>query len=155
MADQVNRIDTAALNILLSNDHEFCRFDKNLNPSDYWYGYQLYLMVNHPSNYIFFTYAVMEGQQAFGIEGRGIGLFARSSAALAGYAEKGVVHCFAGSDAFLEMQTSLDDWHAKGQPGIDRLHLRLIPKEAGKPTIEHGKLYERHEHYLHVWFESN
>lgn len=153
LADEVDKIDTAGLNVLLSNDHEYCQFEKALQASDYWYGYQLYLMVNEPQNYIFFTYAVYDGQTAYGIEGRGIGLFTRSSAALAGYGDNGSVHCFAGSDSFLEMQTILDDWLAKGKLGLDKLRLRLIPKEAGKPEIERGKVYERHEHFLHVWFE--
>lgn len=153
LADQVDEIDTAGLNILLSNDHDYCQFETALQASDYWYGYQLYLMVNEPRNFIFFTYAIFDEQTAYGIEGRGIGLFTRSSAALAGYADNGSVHCFAGSDAFLEMQTILDNWQAEGKPGLDKLRLRLIPKDTGKPDIERGKVYERHEHYLHVWFE--
>jgi len=153
LADRVDRIDTIALSVLLSNDHEYCQFDKGLDPGDYWFGYQIYLMLNASPDYIFFVYAVLDGQKTYDIEGRGIGLFARSSAGLAGYAEKGLVHCFAGSDAFLEMQNMLDRWVALGEPTIEHLRLKLIPKAQGKPEIERGKLYERHEHYLHAWFE--
>lgn len=153
LANDVDRIDTIGLGVLLSNDHEYCQFDKGLNPSDYWFGYQIFLMLNVPENYIFFVYSILDGRKMYNLEGRGIGLFTRSSAALAGYHEKGGVHCYAGSDAFLEMQNVLDRWCALGEPMVENLRLKLIPKELGEPDIEQGKLYERHEHYLHVWFE--
>lgn len=153
LAEQVDKIDTAALHLLLSYDHEYNRFETALAPFDYWFGYQIFLMLNHPPNYIFFVYAVFDGQKAYDIEGRGIGLVTKSSAALASYHEKGLVHSFAGSDAFLEMQNVLDEWQALGEPTTEKLRVKLIPKELGQPEIKRGKLYVRNEHYLHVWFE--
>ncbi|MGJ3240744.1 MAG: rRNA adenine N-6-methyltransferase family protein [Anaerolineae bacterium] len=153
MADQVDRIDTTALHILLSNDHEFCQFERGLELTDYWFGYQIFLMLNASTDYIFFVYAVFDDQTSYDVSGRGIGLFTKSSAALASYHEKALVHCFGGADAFLEMQTVLDHWLVLERPDMNQLRLRLIPKELGAPTIERGKLYERREHYLHAWFE--
>lgn len=153
LSDQVEKIDTAALHLLLSYDHEFNRFDTNLDTSDYWNGYQLYLMLNHPETEVFFVYSVLEGQTAYGIGGQGIGLFAKSSAALASYYEKGLVHSFVGAESFMVMQSVLDEWHSLGEPNVEKLRVQLIPKDLGQPEIKRGKLYERHEHYLHVWFE--
>jgi protein-L-isoaspartate(D-aspartate) O-methyltransferase len=153
LSQQVEKIDTAALHLLLSYDHEFNRFETGLSSSDYWNGYQLYLMLNHPKTEIFFVYAMLDGQKAYGVGGQGIGLFAKSSAALASYYENGVVHSFVGADSFMVMQSVLDDWIALGKPTVEMLRLRLIPKAFGKPEIPRGKLYERHEHYLHAWFE--
>lgn len=153
LAARVDQIDTVALDMLLSQDHEFYQFDTNLSQSDYWNGYQIYLMLNASSDYVFFVYAVFEGQIAYEVNGRGIGLFTKGTAALAGYHEKGVTHCFAGADAFLEMQNQLDDWQSLGRPMVDKLRIKLIPKSFGKPDIERGKIFDRNEHYLHVWFE--
>jgi protein-L-isoaspartate(D-aspartate) O-methyltransferase len=152
--DEVDKIDTAALHSLLSDDYEFSQFDKALSSADYWQGYQLYLMVNEPSDAIFMVYAVIDGQKAYGIEGRGIALFTPGSAAFADYTGKGSVHCFAGSDAFLMMQTCLDEWLADGEPEASEFRLRLIPKTLGKPQIDRGKLYTRRDNYLHAWIEN-
>ena len=153
LSDQVGQIDTASLHLLLSYDHEFYQLETGLDATDFWFGYQIFLMLNHPSEYIFFVYAVLDGQKAYDIDGRGIGLFKKSSAALASYHEKGLIHSFAGSDAALAMQTVLDEWQALGEPTTEKLRVKLIPKELGQPEIERGKLYTRNEHYLHVWFE--
>lgn len=153
LSDDVNQIDTAALHLLLSNDHDYYRFETGLDPSDFWFGYQIFLMLNHSSAYIFFVYAVLDEQKVYNIEGRGIGLFTKSSAALTSYHENGLVHSFAGSDASLEMQNVLDKWQALGEPKTEKLRVRLIPKALGQPEIKRGKIYTRHEHYLHVWFE--
>lgn len=153
LSQQVEKIDTAALHLLLSYDHEYNKFETGLRSSDYWNGYQLYLMLNHPETEIFFVYAMLDGQKAYGVGGQGIGLFAKSSAALASYYENGVVHSFVGAESFMVMQSVLDDWIALGKPTVETLRLRLIPKDFGETEIQHGKLYERHEHYLHAWFE--
>lgn len=153
-ADQVNEIDTVALHLLLSDDHEFYHFEPSLDPNDYWFGYQLHLMLNEPKDYIFLTYAVIEGQKSYGLEGRGVALFTKGSAAFAGYHENGTVHCFAGSDAFIEMQNLLDEWQRLSKPSAQALRLHLIPKDLPKPNIHQGKLYERRDHYLHVWLEA-
>lgn len=155
LADQVEEIDTAALHLLLSDDHQYCHFDTPLEASDYYNGYQLYLMLNEPDDHIFAAYAVIDGQKAYGVEGRGIALFARGSAALADYQGRTLVHCFAGSDAFIEMQRVLDDWNALGQPTQRKMRLRLTPRGLGKPQIERGKLFERNDNYLHAWIDAD
>jgi protein-L-isoaspartate(D-aspartate) O-methyltransferase len=154
LADDVQNIDTAALHTLLSDDHEYCQFDSQLTVNDFWYGYQLYLMIHEPPELSFFVYSVIEGQQAYGLEGRGIALFTRGTVAFASYNDKGLVHCFAGSDAFIEMQRVLDNWEAEGRPTMDDLRLRLIPKILDMPAIDYGRIYERGDNFLHVWIET-
>jgi protein-L-isoaspartate(D-aspartate) O-methyltransferase len=154
LADDVDKIDTISLHALLSDDHEYCQFDKPLTSADYWQGYQLYLMVNEPLDAVFMVYAVVEGQKAYGMEGRGIALYTPGSIGFAGYADKGTVNCYAGSDAFIMMQDKLDEWIAAGEPEATELRLRLIPKHLGKPEIDNGKLYTRRDNYLHAWIEN-
>jgi protein-L-isoaspartate(D-aspartate) O-methyltransferase len=155
LADDVQRIDSIGLHTLLSDDHEFCQLDIPLTANDFWYGYQLYLMLHEPPKFYFFVYSIIEGQQAYGLEGRGIALFTRGSVAFAPYNDKGLVHCFAGSDAYMEMQRISENWDADGRPTMDDMRLRLVPKSQGRPEIEAGKLYERRDNFLHVWMDRN
>jgi hypothetical protein len=152
-ADQVDEIDTIALHLLLSDDQEYCQFAPGLNANEFWFGFQSYLMINEPEDFIFLVYSVADGQQAYGLEGRGVAFFAKGSAGFAEYGEKGLVHCFAGADAFLAMQNLLDEWIALDRPSTQALRLHLIPKTMPQPDIEIGKLYQRHDHYLYVWLE--
>jgi hypothetical protein len=153
LADQVNQIDTAALHLLLSDDHEICALDHTVEQTDFWFGWQLYVMLNEPRNFIFAVYAVIEGQSAYGLDGRGIALFSKGSAAFAGYDGQGRVHCFAGSDAMLELQRLLDEWIKLGEPKMNTLRLRLLPKGVRTPVVARGKFYERRDHLLQAWME--
>ncbi len=151
LADEVSDIDTASLHHLLSDDLEIHTLGTHLKPKDYWYGFQLYLMLNEPKNFVFAVYAIPSDEKAYGMEGNGIVLFAPASVAFAGYNDGGAVHSFGGADAFLEMQAQLKEWIALERPTTDRLHLQLTPIEMSEPQITRGKLYRRKYHYLHVW----
>lgn len=151
LADEVNEIDTASLHLLLSDDLEIHTLGTHLRAEDYWYGFQLYLMLNEPKGYVFAVYAIPNNQKAYGMEGNGIVLFAPASVTFAGYHENGSVHSFGGADAYLEMQTQLQNWITQNRPTNDRLRLRLIPTALGKPEITQGKIYTRKYHHLHVW----
>lgn len=151
LADQVSRIDTASLHLLLSDDHQYCDLDRPMAERDFWFAFQLYLMLDAPQEFVFAVYSIIENRQAYGMEGAGFALFAPGSAAFAGYGDRGRIHCFAGADAFLEMQTALDHWIDLGQPDMRALRVRMIPKALGKPPVQSGRLFERSEHYLHAW----
>jgi protein-L-isoaspartate(D-aspartate) O-methyltransferase len=151
LADEVDKIDTAALHLLLSDDLEIHSLGIHLKPEDYWYGFQMYLMLNEPKNFVFSMYSIPSKQKAYGMDGSGIFLFTPTSVAFAGYHEGGTVHSFGGADAFLEMQTQLKKWIALDRPKSNRLSLRLIPIDKPEPQITQGKLYTRKYHYLHVW----
>ena len=153
LADEVNRIDSAALHLLLSDDYEQCNLEAAITASEFWNGFQLYLMINEPSPYVFAVYRVEDNQSAYGIRGRGVALFSPAGAAFIAYDSGGVVDCFAGSDAYLAMQTVFDEWQALGRPTVDRLRIRVIPIHHGYPSIERGKIYQRPNCYIHVWIE--
>jgi len=153
LADQVAAIDTAALHLLLSDDHEYCMLDHIVEKTDFWFGLQLYAMLYEPENFIFAVYSVIEGQSAYGLDGRGIALFSRGSAVFAGYDGNGRVHCFAGSDAMMALQQLLDEWLRLGEPKMNTLRLRLLPKGVQTPVVAQGKFYERRDHILQAWME--
>ena len=48
--------------------------------------------------------------------GVGVALFSPAGASFIAYDSGGVVDCFAGSDAYLAMQTVFDEWQALGSP---------------------------------------
>ena len=153
IADDVDKIDTAALHLLLSEDVEIQRLGKRLRPEEFWYGLQLYLMMREPPRYVFAVYAIPEGETAYGMAGNGILLFRPNSAALAAYDDGGVVRCYGGAAAFLKLQRLFDEWLALKGALVDRLSLRLIPLDMGQPPVQKGKLFRRKDHYLHVWLD--
>ncbi|MDE2819928.1 MAG: hypothetical protein OXI40_09375 [Chloroflexota bacterium] len=153
IADDIDKIDTAALHLLLSEDVEIQRLGKVLRPEEFWYGLQLYLMMREPPRYVFAVYAIPEGELAYGMAGNGIMLFRPNSAVFAAYDDGGVVRCYGGAAAFLKLQALFDDWLSLQGPLVNRLSLQLIPLEMGEPLIETGKLFRRKDHYLHVWLD--
>ena len=153
LADDVDKIDSAALHSLLSDEPETHRLAANLAPEDYWYGFQLYLMLNEPPRYVFAVYSIPAGETAYGMEGNGILMFSPGSVAFAPYDAAGAVHSFGGSAAFMKMESLFEKWKASDETLLGRLRLRLIPKASGYPAIESGKLFSRENHYLHVWLD--
>ncbi len=153
IADDVEKIDTAALHLLLSEAGEIQRLGKHLEPEEFWYGLQLYLLLREPPRYVFAVYAIPEGEMAYGMTGNGILLFRPNSAVFAAYNDGGVARCFGGAAAFLKLQALFDDWLSLEGALVDRLSLRLIPLDQGEPVIQRGKLFRRKDHYLHVWLD--
>ncbi|MEQ8674498.1 MAG: methyltransferase domain-containing protein [Aggregatilineales bacterium] len=154
LADDIRSIDSAALNALLLEDFDLCQLTIPLASEEYWYGCLPYIMLHEPEHYIFALYEVRGDQQAYGMGGEGFALFTAGSACFVPYFGLGGTHCFAGADAFLMVEELVNNWQEQGRPGIDRLRLRLIPRGETRPEISTGKLYERKEHYLHVWFDD-
>jgi protein-L-isoaspartate(D-aspartate) O-methyltransferase len=151
LADDLDKIDTAGLHLLLSQDREIHRLAAKLRPEDFWFGFQLYLMLNEPRRYVFAVYAIPAGMQAYGVDDSGILLFTPGSAAFTPYEGEGVVYTFGGAAAFMKMQSLFDEWQGIRGSILDRLRLRLMPKSLGKPHSESGKLYLRKDHNLQVW----
>lgn len=154
LSDDVKNIDSAALHLLLSDDHSLHHLESRLTPQDYWYGFQLYLMLNVPDDYLFAVYMVLDEHTAYGLEGRGVAIFSPAGAVFAPYGKRGVIHNFAGSDAYLVMQALLDAWINAGHPGVPQLRLCLYPGMVTLPETVKGKVYKRHHHALHVWMEE-
>lgn len=154
VADEVSKIDAAAMHLLLSSDHERTRLSKPLNTSDYWYGFLPYLMLCESQREVFALYDVVNQQQAYGIEGEGFALFTPASACFVPYFGSGYAHSFAGADAYLLVESYFKEWEAAGRPGIDRLRLRLIPKTQALPAVTVGRVLQRQDHYLHMWMDD-
>lgn len=154
--EQTQRIDTAALQMLLSADQDECYLSRRLSVDELWRGFAPYLMLNHLRDAIFVIYDVQKDQKAYGIEGAGMALFSPGSACLIPYRDTGQTYCFAGADAFMMVDGVLSQWIAAGKPGSDSLRLRLTPKveDETMPVISHGRVYRRHDHNLHAWFET-
>jgi protein-L-isoaspartate(D-aspartate) O-methyltransferase len=155
--EQTQRIDTAALHLLLSADQDECYLSPQLSIDELWRGFAPYLMLNFPSDSIFVIYEVLKDQKAYGIEGAGIALFSPGSACLIPYRDNGLTYCFAGADAFMMVDSVLNQWVQAGKPASDSLRLRLLPKAEDEtiPVIDHGRVYRRRDHNLHAWFETN
>ncbi len=155
VSDAVRDIDTVRLHTLLSDDYGICNLDR-LTAREYWNSFQLYLMLNVPHPARFALYSVDDEARAYGLYGHGVSLILPTSATFAPYQELGIAHCFGGTDAYLLMQETLDDWNAKNRPNIKQLRLRLIPvtESTEAPVIEKGKLYKRRHHYLNVWVDA-
>ena len=153
MADDVEKIDSAALHMLLSEEYDTHRLGANLAPEDFWFGLQLYLMMHEPPRYVFAVYSILEGEVYYGMKGSGVLLFTPGSAAFAPYDGGGLVQCFGGSAAFMKMQALFDRWRSGQESLLDNMRLRLIPKAMAVPPIERGKLFPRKDNCLQVWLE--
>lgn len=154
IADDVAQVDSVALATLVSSDHEAVQLSRPLDTAGYWYGFLPYLMLREPEDDVFALYYILEGRTAYGIEGEGFVFLTPASACFVPYYGLGFAHSFAGADAFLAVEDYLKEWDAAGQPGINTLRLRFTPKTRSRPQIKTGKLYERRNHYLHVWMET-
>ena len=153
LADDIDKIDTAALHLLFSEDQDIHRLGINVKPEDFWFGFQLHLMLHEPPRYVFAVYAIPDGETYYGLEGNGILLFTPGSVACAPYAGGGLVHSFGGSASFMKMQSLFDSWRSSNTALLDRLRLRLIPKALGLPADRNGKFFPRKDHCLQVWLD--
>jgi protein-L-isoaspartate O-methyltransferase len=151
-AEHVDRIDTAALHLLLSADHEENFLGRPLSSSDYWHGFLLYLMLYPPPGYFFVTYN-MSGR-AYGLEGGGFALISQGSACFVPFNGQGGCHTYASADALMAMTDCLEAWLDAGEPRTEKLRLSLLPKGDEPPLLLEGKVYVRRDHYLHVWLEG-
>jgi protein-L-isoaspartate(D-aspartate) O-methyltransferase len=148
------RLDTAALHWLLSDDEETNYLGYPLTAADYWNGFLPYFMLNLPSGYSFGLYSLINDQPAYGLDDHGFALISQGSACFVPYRGLGNTMCFAGSDAFMVVQSSVAAWDDTGRVTADRLRLRLTPAQQGTPSAGKGRIYARHDHFLHVWLEQ-
>ncbi len=158
IADEIDKVDAAALHLMLSQDYETSLLSNPLNTTDYWYGFLPYLMLSERKDQIFALYDIPGDQQAYGINGEGFALICPGSAVFIPYYGSGRVHGFAGADAMLEIEEHLHNWNNAGRPGLDRLRLRFVAKESGRPepvaNVQTQQVYGRRDHYLQVWLEG-
>ncbi len=151
LADDIDKIDTAALHLLLSQDYEIYHLPGDMAQEDYWYGFQLHMMLHEPPRHIFAVYAIPEGETFYGLEGNGVLLFTAGSAAFAPYDSGGSVFSFGSSASFMAIQTLYDDWWASETNLLERLRLRLAPIKRDRLLDARGKRFVRKDHRLQVW----
>lgn len=154
-SNAIGELDSAALQMLLSDDTETTLLSISLKSSEYWHGFLPFLILNIPEGFTFAVYGVDEQQQAYGMAGHGFALIAHGSACFVPYHGHGETHCFGGADAFIALQDCLQTWDAQGRPGSKRLRLRLIPQNSSTPIVTEGKIYTRHDHHLHAWLAKS
>jgi protein-L-isoaspartate(D-aspartate) O-methyltransferase len=154
LTDNPDRIDSAALHLLLSDDYQKQHLGFLLTAKDYWYGLLPYLMLHEPQGFIFVLYGLTDNQQAYGLEGYGFAFLTQGSAAFVPYHGEGQVHSYGSADAFLALHETIAAWDAAGRPNADQLRLRLVPLDRGEPSVQDGRLYQRRDHYLHVWLSA-
>jgi hypothetical protein len=152
ISNDIQRLDSAALHALLSEDGEQNLCDIRLNANDYG-AYLIYLVLNVPANFVFASYTITTNQQAYGLSGHGFALIRNGSACFAPIDGNGEVRLFGSPDAFLTLQDSLRVWNSAGRPGSRQLRLRLFPNSRPQTPITTGKIYNRSDHYVHAWQE--
>lgn len=156
-AHNIARIDTAMLQMLLSNDIEVSHFGRSMSMSEYWRGFLPFLTLNSPEGYSFAVFSILENQQVYGLQGNGFALIGRGTACFAPYAENGEAICFGSADAFIALNDLMEQWDQSGRPGSSNLRLKLLPKDASEPEAVgerlNSRIFTRQDHDLHIWLE--
>ncbi len=149
------KIDSAALQMLLSDDAEDTHLGTTLDSSEYWHGFLPYLMLHVPETFILARYAAAKDAPAYGLIGHGFALITQGSACFVPVAGRGAARSVGSADALLAVQDAVIAWERDGKPRQDRLRLRLVSKDCHSFAVKQGKVYPRRDHYLLAWLEPN
>ena len=150
-----SRIDSTALQLLLSDDASEQYLGTSLSASEFWNGFLPYFLVHVPETFTLVRYYVMGDAPAYGISGGGFALVAPGSACFVSMAGRGSARNFGGSDAFMEVEAALEAWERTGRATQTDLRLRLIPKQNDSFSVRGGKVYTRRDHFLHAWMDQD
>lgn len=153
IADNVERMDPAAIHLLLSADHDRCTLQGVLENREFWFGFVPYAILNRPSGSMIAVYFVGHETQSYGMEGTGVAMFMPASAVFLSDNGNMEAHCFAGADAVLALENIFLEWRSLKSPDLRSLRLHLIPKTQDRPDVDVGRVYTRHDHYLHAWLD--
>lgn len=149
----LDQLDFAALHVLLSSDQERCQLSHVIRDEDFWLRFVPYAVLHPSEGFTSAVFHIDDGRKAYGMEGVGLAFFSPGSASFLPYGSIGMTYCFAGADAFIEMDNVVIAWANAGKPGIDRLRLRLTPIHQPTPEPGDGMVYSRHDHHLHAWYD--
>ncbi|MCC6802563.1 MAG: methyltransferase domain-containing protein [Anaerolineae bacterium] len=145
-------IDSAALQMLLSDDAEETYLGVQLDSWEYWRGFLPYFVLNVPDSFVLARYHVDRDTSPYGITSGGFALITPGSACFVPVGAKGAARSFGSADALLAVQETSAHWERDGKPRQDRLRLRLIP--SGQPFDGgRAKVYTRRDHDLIAWLE--
>ncbi len=150
-----HRIDSTALQMLISYDAQTDYLGVSLEAWEYWQGFLPYLVLHVPQNHLLARYQVTRDAPAYGIEGHGFVLITPGSASFVSLSERGTAKSFGSADALLAVQDALTAWERDGKPQVERLRLRLVPRGATPsiPNVSHAKVYPRRDHTLVAWLD--
>ncbi len=152
----LKRLDFVTLHMLLSGtDLEMHQLNVELS-RHFWSHFVPYAVLNEPLGSTVTMYHIDADQSAYGMQGgAGLALFTPGSAAFLPDDGSGRVYSFAGADALLTLHALAEEWQAVGALGVRDLRLRLLPgaQMPTRPRVVHGRIYGRHEHYLHAWLQ--
>jgi len=152
-ADQLDRVDAVALQMLLNADLQDGHLGRGLKRGDFTFSLTPFLAMNLPDEHVFAVYSTLNGQQPFGIEGQGFAVIGKGSACFVSTDGEGRALAFGGADALLAAQDGVSAWEAAGRPAVERLRMRLTPINGGPPAAgKHGRVFKRADHYLEAWF---
>jgi protein-L-isoaspartate(D-aspartate) O-methyltransferase len=148
------QIDTASLDMTLSQDAANGYLGYSLELRDFVRGVVPYLIMYIQPPYHFASYYIAGEQQPYGLDDTGFAVIARGSAAFVPLKRMGNAHAFGGADALLLTEDGITAWDRAGRPTIERLRIRLTPKERGIPASLPGigRVFERDDHYVEVWW---
>jgi hypothetical protein len=147
------QIDSAALQMLLSEDGEDSYLGAALESGDYWQGFLPYFVLHLPESFTLGRYQVTKDAAAYGITGHGFVLMTWGSACFVSTSARGTARSFGSADAVLAVQEAIAAWERDGRPGQTRLRLRLVSKDSHSFAVKRGKVYARNDHYLLAWME--
>ncbi|MFQ3566124.1 MAG: methyltransferase domain-containing protein [Aggregatilineales bacterium] len=152
-SSDVARLDSAALQMMLSEDASSGHLGVFLSASEFAHSLIPFIALNLPDELIFASYSTPVNQQPFGIEGSGFALLAQGSACFVPMQEAGKAIVFGGADTLLAAQDLVSAWQRAGAPSAARLRLRLIPREQTLPRAP-GRAFTRADHHLFAWLEG-
>lgn len=148
------RIDSAALQMLISEDTTETYLGISLEAWEYWQGFMPYLVLHTPPSFILGRYFVASEAAAYGISGHGFFLLMQGSACFVSTTARGTARGFGSADALLAVQEAISTWERAGKPQVDRLRLRLVARGAEDTDgLREGKQYPRRDHTLVAWMD--
>jgi protein-L-isoaspartate(D-aspartate) O-methyltransferase len=147
------KIDSTALQMLLSYDAEDNYLGASLDIWAYMQGFLPYFIFHVPENFMLARYYVTKDSSAYGITDHGFALITPGSACFVSMRAGGSARSFGSADALLAVQDALDGWERAGKPQQDRLRLRLVSRDSPSFAVQQGKVYTRRDHYLIAWMD--
>ncbi len=151
VSDDAERLDTASLHLLLSDDAETALLAPPLTAREYWQGFLPYLTLHVPPGFIFAMYTVSTEQQVYGLEDSGFALIGPGSASFVSFQGRGEARCYGAADALMALTEVIQAWDAAGRPGSRQLRLRLLHHDDDRPPPARGVVFPRMYHDLHMW----
>ncbi|MCL4247344.1 MAG: methyltransferase [Anaerolineae bacterium] len=154
LTGQVNRLDSAALHLLLSETAEIDYLGAPLTGRKSKRSYLPYFMLYLPQEFVFCLYDAQGEQQPYGMNRRGFAALSRGSAVFVSLEGDLKAWVFGGADAILAVQDAYAAWKAAGMPSDEQLHIRLVTRADGEAPMPEGvRVYPRMTHDVHAWLD--